>query len=70
MEKCETLYEDKCELTVRYGRQCGKVAKLQCKTVKVIMEIFLYYLLPEWSTPESEILMKDRDDADASFLML
>ena len=35
MEKCETVYEDQCEVSYRAGRQCQKVAKLECRTEEV-----------------------------------
>ena len=32
---CDTVYEEKCEVTYSYGKKCTKVPKEECKYVKV-----------------------------------
>ena len=39
MEKCDTVYEEECEVSYSNGPQCEKVARLQCKTEQVISVI-------------------------------
>ena len=39
VEKCDTVYEEECEVSYSNGPQCEKVARLQCKTEQVISVI-------------------------------